>query len=376
MMMRRLGRRAVLAAAVLAQWFVTSPMPVEAHWADQAAAEIAVTGASARVTLTLPTGLVGFANDGHSGRLSDDEIRGHREDLRRFLSAHLRLFARLRTPGAEVREGVFEILPFAGTPAASGPAGFAPATHTTLALAYTWPAPIDTLSIRYALFLPGVSTASCLATIVAAGRVHNVALMPGHEDATIALGAPAVWQTAGGFVRMGIEHILTGYDHMLFLLSLLMVGATLPQLLRIVTAFTVAHSITLSLAVLGLVDLPLRWVESAIALSITYVAAENVWRGRGALGSRWLVTFGFGLVHGLGFASALTELHLPHANLAASLVGFNLGVEMGQVSVILLATLALDAFRQYGWAPVFRRWVSAAAALTGCVWFVQRVLGA
>jgi hypothetical protein len=82
------------------------------------------------------------------------------------------------------------------------------------------------------------------------------------------------------------------------------------------------------------------------------------------------------LVHGLGFASALTELHLPRANLAASLVGFNLGVEIGQVSVILLATLALDAIRLYGWAPLFRRWVSAAAALTGFVWFVQRVLGA
>jgi hydrogenase/urease accessory protein HupE len=175
---------------------------------------------------------------------------------------------------------------------------------------------------------------------------------------------------------MGIEHILTGYDHMLFLVSLLMIGATLPHLLKIVTAFTVAHSITLSLAVLGLVDLPSRWVESAISLSITYVAAENVWRGRSSLGSRWLVTFGFGLVHGLGFASALTELHLPRANLAASLVGFNLGVEIGQVSVILLATLALDAIRQWGGAPVFRRSVSVAAALTGLVWFVQRVVGA
>ena len=376
-MMRRLRGWTVLVAVVLlADWIAAGPAPVEAHWADQAAAEIAVTGASARVTLTLPTGLVAFANDAHTGRLSNDEIRAHREDLRRFVSAHLRLAGRLRTPGAEVRDGVLAVQPFAGMPAASGPAGPAPATHTTLALVYTWPAPVDTLSIRYDLFLPGVSTASCLATILADGRVHTVALTPGHEDATIALGAPAVWQSAGGFVVMGIEHILTGYDHMLFLLSLLMVGATLPQLLKIVTAFTVAHSITLSLAVLGLVDLPSRWVESAIALSITYVAAENVWRGRGALGSRWLVTFGFGLVHGLGFASALTELHLPRANLAASLVGFNLGVEIGQVSVILLATLALDAIRQYGWAPVFRRWVSAAAAFTGFVWFVQRVLGA
>jgi len=374
-MTRRNTRWIVLIAAVLlAPWLAAPPAPVEAHWADQAAAEIAVTGASARVTLTLPAGLVAFADDAHAGRLTNDEIRAHREDLRRFLSAHLRLSARLRTPASEVREGVLAVQPFAGPPAMAGPAGLAPATHTTLALVYTWPAPVDRLTIKYDLFLPGASTASCLATILADGRVHNVAFTPGHEDATIALGAPAVWQTAGGFVLMGIEHILTGYDHMLFLLSLLMVGATLPQLLKIVTAFTVAHSITLSLAVLGFVDLPSRWVESAIALSITYVAAENVWRGRGALGSRWLVTFAFGLVHGLGFASALTELHLPRANLAVSLVGFNLGVEIGQVSVIVLAALALDLIRQHAWAPVFRRSVSAAAALTGLVWFVQRAL--
>ena len=372
-MTRRRGPWILMTMIVLpVQWFAAGMVPVEAHWADQAAAEIAVNGARARVTLTLPTGLVAFADDARAGRLSGAEIRAHREDLRRFLAVHVRLAARLRTPAAEVREGALAVQPFAGTPAAAGPAGLAPATHTTLALVYSWPAPVDALVIRYDLFPPGVSTAGCLVTILADGRVHNVAFTPGHEQATIGLGRPAVWQAAGGFILMGIEHILTGYDHMLFLLSLLMVGATLSQLLKIVTAFTVAHSITLSLAVLGLVDLPSRWVESAIALSITYVAAENVWRGRGSLGSRWLVTFGFGLVHGLGFASALTELHLPRANLAASLLGFNVGVEIGQVSVILLATLALDAVREFGWAPGFRRWVSVAAACTGLVWFVQR----
>ncbi len=376
-MMRRVRCCAVpaLVLVLLGPWLLVGAAPAQAHWADQAAAEIAVNGAQARVTLTLPAGLVAFAGGTHAGRLSNDDIRAHRDELRRFLSAHLRLSARLRSPTFGVRDGVLTVQPFAGTPAASGPAGLAPATHTTLALVYTWPAPVDRLTIRYDLFLPGVSSASCLATVLADGQVHNIAFTPGHEEATIGLGRPAVWQAAGGFVLMGIEHILTGYDHMLFLVSLLMVGAALPQLLKIVTAFTVAHSITLSLAVLGVVDLPSRWIESAIALSITYVAAENVWRGRASLGVRWLVTFGFGLVHGLGFASALTELHLPRTNLAASLVGFNVGVEVGQVSVILLATLALDVIRQYDWAPVFRRWVSVAAALTGAVWFVQRVLG-
>ncbi|HEV2283597.1 MAG TPA: hypothetical protein VGX75_14535, partial [bacterium] len=178
-MTRRNARwMALIAAVLLAPWLAAPPVPVEAHWADQAAAEIVVTGASARVTLTLPTGLVAFADDAHAGRLTGDEIRAHREDLRRFLSAHLRLSARLRTPAAEVREGVLAVRPFAGSPAMSGPAGLAPATHTTLALVYTWPAPVDRLTIRYDLFLPGASTASCLATILADGRVHNVAFTP------------------------------------------------------------------------------------------------------------------------------------------------------------------------------------------------------
>ena len=374
-MTRRSHWTLVAIAGLLVQWLTAGVAPAQGHWADQAAAEIVVTGTQARVTLTVPTGLVAFGGGRRAGRLSSDEIRAHREDLRRFLAAHVRLFARMQRPAAAgQQEGLLTVQPFAGMPVASGPAGLAPATHTTLALLYTWPAPVETLTVRYDLFLPRASTASCLATILSGGQVHNLAFTPGHEEATIGLGRPAVWQSLGGFVVMGIEHILTGYDHMLFLLSLLMVGATLPQLLKTVTAFTVAHSITLSLAVFGLVDLPSRWVESTIALSITYVAAQNVWRGRAALGSRWLVTFGFGLVHGLGFASALTELHLPRANLAASLVGFNLGVEIGQVSVILLASLALDAFRQNGWTPVFRRWVSAAAALTGLVGVVQRAL--
>jgi HupE / UreJ protein len=375
-MKRRMRQLALPAVLLLALWSAAGAAPVQAHWADQAAAEITLHGARADVTLTVPTGLVAFAGAGRSARLSDADIGAHQEALRRFLARRLRLSAHLRTPGGRVQDGVLTVQPFAGRPAAGGPAGLAPATHTTLALVYTWPAPVDRLLVHYDLFLPGLSTASCLATILTGGQVRNVAFTPGHQDAAVAAGAPAVWQTAGGFVLMGIEHILTGYDHMLFLTSLLMVGATLPQLLKIVTAFTVAHSITLSLAVWGLVDLPSRWVESGIALSITYVAADNIWRGRAALGTRWLVTFGFGLLHGLGFASALTELHLPRPNLAVSLVGFNIGVEIGQVSVILLATLALESIREYGWAPVFRKWVSAAAALTGFAWFVQRVTGA
>lgn len=375
MMTRQWTWGVVLAAVLLLGSAAATPI-AQAHWADQAAAEIVVDGATARVTLTVPTGLLAFADDNRDGRLSNEKIRAHQEDLSRFLSERVHLLGRLQGSGGagEQDEATLTVEPIAGTPDAAGPAGLAPATHTTLSLLYTWRAPIEGLTVRYNLFVPNESAASCLATILQGGQVRNVALTPAHPEATVEFGRTPVWRAVGGFILLGIEHILTGYDHMLFLLSLLMVGASLRQLIKIVTAFTVAHSITLSLATLGLVDLPSRWVESAIALSITYVAAENVWRGSASIGSRWLVTFGFGLVHGLGFASALTEMHLPRANVAASLVGFNLGVEIGQVTVIVLAFLVLDALRQWTWAPAFRRVVSVAAALVGFFWFIQRAL--
>jgi hydrogenase/urease accessory protein HupE len=365
----------LLAAALLLGCAVVAPT-AQAHWADLAAAEIVVSGSAARVTLTVPTGLLAFADDNRDGRISDDEIRANRDDLRRFLAERVRLLGRYQVPGGRAAEqaGVLTVEPGTGAPAAASVAGLAPATHTTLTLVYVWRAPIDALTIRYNLLVPNISTASCLATILQGGQVRNVVFTPEHRETTIAFGRTPVWQAIGGFVTLGIEHILTGYDHMLFLLCLLMLGGSLRQLIKIVTAFTVAHSVTLSLGVLNLVALPSRWVESAIALSIFYVAAENVWRGSASLRRRWLVTFGFGLVHGLGFASALQEMHLPQANIAASLVGFNLGVEIGQLAVITLAYLALDVLWNQTWAPSFRRWVSVAAALVGGLWFVQRAL--
>ena len=248
------------------------------------------------------------------------------------------MLGRLRARGGEVLDGTLTVEPFAGTPTASGPAGPAPGTHTTLALLYTWPAPVDRLTVRYDLFVPGAPAASCLATILSGGRVQTVALTPGHQATTVALGAAPAWRAAGGFILMGIGHILTGYDHMLFLLSLLMVGAGLPQLLKIVTAFTVAHSITLSLAVLGVVDVPSRWVESAIALSITYVAAENVWRGRASLGSRWLVTFAFDDGSGLSYRNTSQDRsEIVLAQIGAGRPVGRLAVSFPEPDVMVLA---------------------------------------
>ena len=146
--------------------------------------------------------------------------------------------------------------------------------------------------------------------------------------------------------------------------------------MKIVTAFTVAHSVTLALAALDILAPPPRLIEPLIAASIVFVGVENLWalrahRAGDALRHRWMITFAFGLVHGFGFASVLRELELPRAVLATGLVSFNLGVECGQVCIVLLALPVLRALRS--WRP-FAPAASACVAALGAFWLVQRLL--
>ena len=172
--------------------------------------------------------------------------------------------------------------------------------------------------------------------------------------------------------RMGIQHILTGYDHLLFLLGLILVGGRLRSLMVVITAFTVAHSLTLGLAALGLWAPSPRLVEPAIALSIAYVGIEN-WFVRDAR-RRWLITFPFGLIHGFGFAGALREISLPSGQIPLALASFNVGVEAGQLAVLALVLPGILWLGRRSWfAQRGVRMVSTVIAVAGLVWFVQRV---
>jgi hypothetical protein len=189
------------------------------------------------------------------------------------------------------------------------------------------------------------------------------------------------------FVREGVWHIWTGYDHMLFLMALLLPGVlrrcatrwepekqirvVLQEVLKTVTAFTVAHSITLSLAALGIARLPVRFIECAIAASVILAALNNLWplfRLRG-----WAVAFAFGLVHGFGFANALADLGLNGQAMAAALVGFNGGVELGQLALVVASLPVAIMLRERsfyrGWCLPFG---SAGIAVIAAAWFVQR----
>lgn len=175
-----------------------------------------------------------------------------------------------------------------------------------------------------------------------------------------------------GFFRMGIEHILFGYDHLVFLFGLVLVGGRLRALLLVVTAFTVAHSITLGLAVLGVWAPSGRIVEPIIALSVAYVGVENQLVKDAE--KRWRITFPFGLVHGFGFAGALGEISLPRPEIPGALFAFNLGVEAGQLAVLAVVLPALVAAQKRKWLD--KRGVkvlSLGIAALGLVWFVLRV---
>ena len=176
------------------------------------------------------------------------------------------------------------------------------------------------------------------------------------------------------FVPAGTHHILIGPDHLLFLVGLLLLGGSIRQLLLVVTSFTVAHSITLSLAALNIVTPPARIIEPAIALSIVYVGIDNLTVGRGRDVRAW-IAFAFGFIHGFGFANVLREMGLPSRALGWSLFSFNLGVEIGQLFVVVLVASALLALRSRN-EVAGRRFAFAGSLvviMVGAFWFVQRV---
>ena len=177
------------------------------------------------------------------------------------------------------------------------------------------------------------------------------------------------------FLTLGVKHILTGYDHLLFLLGLLVVARGFASSLKIITGFTIAHSFTLALATFGLARIPSRIVEPLIAASIVYVGVDNLLRGDNPQ-ARQLLTFGFGFIHGFGFASALRETGIGSrtGGIVLPLLSFNVGVELGQ---IMVAAAALPIIWRLRESPVFiARWAPACSAtvvLLGSFWFVERL---
>lgn len=265
--------------------------------------------------------------------------------------------------------------------------------YAVLRLVGVCPTMISALQIKYSLLFEFDPQHKGLLNLVQGGQTQTAIFSPEHGTQQIVVAqhgaAGRQWQQWQEYVRHGVWHIWIGYDHILFLISLLLpavlvfskqqwhvVGnfkSALGEVVKVVSAFTLAHSITLTLASLGVVNLPSRWVESAIAASVLVAAINNLYPM--VQGRRWVAAFGFGLIHGFGFASVLTDLGLEQGAFTLALLGFNVGVEIGQLCIVGVF-LPLAFYLRQTW--VYRRVVfqagSVVIALLSTGWMLQRAL--
>jgi tetratricopeptide (TPR) repeat protein len=251
------------------------------------------------------------------------------------------------------------------------------------------PSPLRAITIHYSLFFDVDPLHRGLLRLEHEGRTYTAIFTPTHRVQNIQLVDFSLWSQFWGYVKEGIWHIWIGFDHILFLLTLLLPAVlhrrlgkwnvvpsfreALTSVVKVVTAFTVAHSITLSVAAFGFIRPPSPFVESLIALSIVVAAINNIYP---VMEKRiWTVAFGFGLIHGFGFATVLQELGLPKGALALSLLGFNLGVEIGQVALVaVFLPLAFGLRREWIYTRVGLTVGSACIAGIALMWFTERAL--
>jgi HupE/UreJ protein len=363
-------RLLVLAATLLVS------LPVAAHKASDGYLTIDHRGAALAVRLDLALrdldNAIGLDADG-DGAITWGELRARHADLAAYAQTRLRISSAgerctLTVAAHEVdrhTDGAYAVLRLTGQCASEAPV----------------------IAVDYRLLFDVDPTHRGLVRYVAPdGGSKSLVLSADTPTASLSSHTSALDQAAA-YLAQGAHHIWQGFDHLLFLLSLLLpavliwkkgtwapVGSfrsAVIDVAKIVTAFTVAHSITLTLAVIGVVALPSRLVESAIALSVVLAAANNLWPV--FRHGRVLAAFGFGLIHGFGFAGALGELGLPDGALALSLASFNVGVELGQLAVVAVFLPLAFAFRA---TPAYRSVVlkagSAAIVVVAMLWFVKR----
>lgn len=307
--------------------------------------------------------------DDGDGKLTWAEVSSRQADVAAYVLPRLAVKGCALSPGplsiASHSDGTYAVIEFEGTCAAE----------------------VTALAVDYRLLFDVDAQHRGLLRVESGGQTLTHVFSAKAPSASFDLARPETARQLGVIVKEGVAHIWTGYDHVLFLVALLLPsvlrrqnGAWVPvpslrsallDVVRIVTAFTVAHSITLSLAALGVVTLPSRLVESTIAASVVLAALNNLWPLLRE--DRWTAAFLLGLMHGFGFSATLTDLDLPRSNLVATLFGFNLGVEIGQLAIVAVFVPLAFAVRT---RALYRRgFVAAGSAgilVLATVWFVER----
>ncbi len=309
------------------------------------------------------------------GDLDETAVDSLRASIEQYLLRSIQLDVNGRPVAGEARgvDVVYEPSMVTGAPRVA---------RIVVEMEFVSPEAIRTASARLALFASITSQHRAVIDVRRGGQSSQVVRVgPTAVDLGPLAAKSSTWQEARAFAGWGIRHILSGYDHIAFLLALLLATARWRDVVKIITAFTLAHSLTLLLSALQIVHLPTRLTEAMIAASIVYVAAENMFGSR-SRPHRWLLAFGFGLVHGLGFASGLRERLAESGHVLLPVLSFNVGVEIGQLAIVatVLPILSLvrgmsGKMREGGDGQRFFRAASFPILAVGTFWLVQRGLG-
>ena len=353
--------------AAIALGLLLAPTPAEAHVRSTTGfSEISQHDGQVRYALSLEFDLLAATLGLGQNALdaADDEERvavlaASEQRIGSYVGDNLRLFldgvqceSAVEDTGVESREGM---------------------SYAVVTTSYSCPGPAGGgYTVAYGVFSDAESVVDDHTNIVdydLGGHRGRVVLDAGHRAFTT--GSGGLLGSTSRFVKLGSEHIFAGIDHLLFVVALLLGARSVTSVVKVASAFTVAHSVTLALAVLGWVEVPSEIVEPLIALSIAYVAAENLLGG--ASPHRVVVVFGFGLLHGLGFASGLQLTGGMSWTVVSSLVGFNVGVELGQGLLIAVLFPTLLALRRLQWAPLAHAGATSVVAVVGLTWFFQRL---
>jgi hypothetical protein len=366
-MKRRNWRKSSVLLSIGVVWCVLAAVAAagraEAHPLNNGYSQVTIDGRSVRYELFLPEqSLLAFDTNGDK-RLTPDELAAERPKLAAYLQQRLQLAEsgetlafRYEGEQKEDKEGI---------------------PGVSFRLSYAAVHRIGHLTIRYDLLFDDADPQHVnFAVIINGDDLDQAVFDASHRtyryDA-LAGDDGSLLGTLLQYMRLGVTHIWTGYDHLLFLICLLVVCDGWRAAVKIVTAFTAAHSVTLLLTATETIRVNARWVETGIALTIAYVAADNWFarRGRGRP-FRWQLTLGFGLVHSMGFAGALKEIGLPAGMTIPSLLGFNIGVELGQLAVLAAVLPLLLRWKRRTWYPRFVAAVSLTVFILAVAWALER----
>ena len=348
------GRSAILARLTIALilCFMFSVV-ASGHDLSQSESRIDVHGHEVHVTFKFNLLELGYVDTNGNGFISQDEL----DDSIDRVYADIKQHYVLRSPALPIQITLEQYRVIEG--------------HVLdMELVYQFPQDVTQLGVTSTLYQIAQPGHQHLTSANLNGMIHEAVLNAANPSEVFTSSDTPALKTFWIFLRLGTIHIFTGYDHLAFLVGLLIVTTNLGSLVKIITSFTVAHSITLALATFDIVVLPGRLTESMIALSIAYVALENLWGLRAI--ERYRITFIFGLAHGFGFSNVLREMELARIHLALSLFSFNLGVEVGQLAFVLIFYPMIIYVTSSCWRRPFQTAVSLVVMCLAVYWFVRR----